>query len=449
MNKLFNAAAHLSCRHCATPIRHVMVDLGMQPLSNAIRRPADVNGPETTYPLRAVVCENCLLVQAPSRDSAQEIFSAAYPYFSSVSQSWLDHARRYAGSMMQRFGIGAASQVVEIACNDGYLLRWFQDAGVPVFGVEPTAGTAKAAQVLGIPVEMRFFGKAYATELRDRGLSADLMPANNVVAHVPDINDFVSGFTTLLKPAGVATFEFHHLLNLLQEGQFDTIYHEHYYYHSLGTFSDILARNGLTVFDVEELPTHGGSLRVYAQRTDSCVHPTTTRVGELLAREAAAGLRDLRTYLAFGERVSQIKRDLLTWLIQTKNEGKTIAGYGAPAKANTLLNYLGARTDFFEYTVDDTAAKQGCFLPGTTIPISAPERLLHERPDVIVILAWNWEDEIRRRPQVMAAAARGARVVTLSPSMSGRTSTKAVREEAAQGEEPGLLPSSARLAMAG
>jgi hypothetical protein len=243
------------------------------------------------------------------------------------------------------------------------------------------------------------------------------MPANNVVAHVPFINDFVAGFTELLKPAGVATFEFHHLLNLVQLGQFDTIYHEHFYYHSLSTFSRILEHNGLSVFDVEELPTHGGSLRVFAQRTDTLAHPLSPRVAELLAREHAAGLTSLDTYLEFGKRVKQVKRDVLQWLIQAKNNGKKLVGYGAPAKGNTLLNYLGARTDFIEYTVDDTPAKQGRYLPGTTIPIVHASRIAEDRPDYIIILAWNWVDEIIKKPEVAAAAFWGGQVVTLMPQI--------------------------------
>jgi hypothetical protein len=389
----------------------------MQPLSNAIRELAQVDGVERFYPLRAVVCEKCLLVQAPNYEAANEIFSDHYPYFSSVSAAWLDHARRYAGAMTQRFALGPQSRVVEIASNDGYLLRWFKDAGIPVLGIEPTASTAHAAEKLGITVEQRFFGRDYAIELRERGLAADLMPANNVVAHVPFINDFVAGFTELLKPAGVATFEFHHLLNLVQLGQFDTIYHEHFYYHSLSTFSRILAHNGLSVFDVEELPTHGGSLRVFAQRSDTLAHPLSPRVAELLAREHSAGLTSLETYIAFGERVKQIKRDVLKWLIEAKNNGKKLVGYGAPAKGNTLLNYLGARTDFIEYTVDDTPQKQGRFLPGTTIPIVPASCLAEDMPDVIVILAWNWAHEIKLKPEVISAVARGAQVVTLMPNI--------------------------------
>jgi hypothetical protein len=407
-----------TCRHCGTLIRHVMADLGMQPLSNAIRESSKADGVERFYPLRAMVCDSCLLVQAPNYESAEEIFSANYPYFSSVSVEWLEHARHYADAMRERFSLGPSSRVVEVASNDGYLLRWFKDAGIPVLGIEPTASTALDAEKLGIPVEQRFFGKDYAIELRNRGYAADLMPANNVAAHVPFINDFIAGFAELLTPTGVATFEFHHLLNLIQLGQFDTIYHEHFYYHSLSTYSRILERNGLSVFDVEELPTHGGSLRVYAQRSDTRAHGLSPCVGDVLKRERAAGLMDLATYLAYNERVKKMKRDMLTWLVQAKNEGKRIVGYGAPAKGNTLLNYLGVRTDFIDYTVDDTPQKQGHYLPGTAIPIESPARIAHDKPDVILILAWNWAAEIMKKPWVAAAPSWGGRVVTLMPQIT-------------------------------
>jgi hypothetical protein len=389
----------------------------MQPLSNAIRDLAVVDSVEPFYPLRAVVCEKCLLVQAPNGGTADEIFSCDYPYFSSVSAGWLDHAKRYADAMIQRFGLGEDDRVVEIASNDGYLLRWFRDAGIPVLGIEPTVSTAQAAEQLGIPVQRRFFGRDVAIELREQGFAADLMPVNNVVAHVPFINDVVSGFTELLKPAGVATFEFHHLLNLIAHGQFDTISHEHSCYHSLSTFRQILEHNGLSVFDVEEIPTHGGSLRVLAQRSDTRAHEVSPRVADLLAREKAAGLSELPTFLAFNERIKAMKRDILRWLIQAKDDGKKIIGYGAPAKGNTLLNYIGARTDFFDYTVDDTPRKQGRFLPGTTIPICSVDQVAKDKPDYVVILAWNWADEISRKKEVVAISGWGGKVVTLMPSI--------------------------------
>lgn len=409
------AALRHKCKFCGTGLRTVVADLGMQPLSNAILPADEPAGMEPFFPLMAMVCESCFLVQAPDFETADHIFSAQYPYFSSVSQGWLEHARRFAIATRERFGLGADSRVVEIASNDGYLLRWYREMGVPVLGIEPTDSTARAAEAIGIPVERRFFGREYAIELRERGLAADLMPANNVVAHVPDIVDFVSGFRELLKPGGVATFEFHHLLNLIEKNQFDTIYHEHYYYHSLSTFRRILAHCGLTVFDVEELPTHGGSLRVYAQRADTGVHPIASAVPALLEREMHAGLNNLEVYRAFGERVKKTKRDVLRFLIDAKDQGKRICAVGAPAKGNTLLNYLGVRTDFVDFTVEHTPHKQNHLLPGSHIPIKAPEALAAARPHYVLILPWNWAEEI----MVRLAEVRdwGGQFVTLIPEV--------------------------------
>jgi SAM-dependent methyltransferase len=405
-----------ACRFCGAAAHIVMADLGMQPLSNALRGPQEIYSMERFYPLQAVVCESCLLVQAPNYESAEEIFSAKYPYFSSYSDTWLAHAKAYAEAMMARFDLGRSSRVVEIACNDGYLLRWFLACGVPVLGIEPTAGTAEVAAALGIPVQQKFFGRQLGIELREQGFSADLMPANNVVAHVPDINDFVAGFTELLKPSGVATFEFHHLLNLIQLRQFDTIYHEHFYYHSLSTFKKILEHNGLSVFDVEELPTHGGSLRVYAQRSDQGLHAVSKRVHSLLDREREAGLTDISTYLAFNDQIKTMKRRMLSFLIAAKDEGKTICGVGAPAKGNTLLNYLGVRNDFLEYTVDHNPHKQGLYLPGTTIPVKSPDQIFQDKPDYVLILPWNWADELRGK--LAGIGAWGGKFVVLNPDIT-------------------------------
>lgn len=388
---------HTNCRFCGHSAHHVLADLGMQPLSNALRKEEQANDMERYYPLGALVCENCLLIQAPGSEEASEIFSEHYPYFSSCSDTWLAHAKAYSTVMTERFGLNKDSLVVEIACNDGYLLRWFQEAGIPVFGVEPTADTANVARALGIPVETEFFGRDYAASLVARGLSADLMPANNVVAHVPDINDFVGGFAVLLKPAGVATFEFHHAQHLLDNLQFDTIYHEHFYYHSLTTFKKILEHNGLALFDVEELPTHGGSLRVFAQRTDTCVHPVSERVQRLLDVEHAAGLDQLSTYMGFNSRVVARKQEILQFLIDAKRAGKVMCAVGAPAKGNTLLNYLGVRSDFIRYTVDHTPAKQGMYLPGSHLPVKAPEQIFIDKPDYLVILPWNWTEELMQK----------------------------------------------------
>lgn len=406
-----------TCRFCGSPVRVVVADLGMQPMSNALREPQEVNCMERFYPLQAVVCESCLLVQTPNFETPAEIFSPKYPYFSSYSDTWLAHSKAYADAMIARFGLSRTeSLVVEIASNDGYLLRWFMARDIPVLGVEPTAGTAAAAVALGIPVQEKFFGKQVAIELREQGFSADLMPANNVVAHVPDINDFVSGFTELLKPSGVATFEFHHLLNLVQLRQFDTIYQEHCFYHSLSTFKKILEHNGLSVFDVEELSTHGGSLRVYAQRTDRGPHAVSERVAALLSRERDAGLTEVSTYLAFNEQIKTMKRRMLTFLIAAKDEGKRICGVGAAAKGNTLLNYLGVGTDFMEYTTDNNPHKQGLYLPGTMIPVKPPEYIFEDKPDYVLILPWNWADEVRSK--LAGIKAWGGKFVVLIPTVT-------------------------------
>jgi len=403
------------CKFCHAPLSHRLVDLGMQPLSNALRRPDQADAMEPFYPLRALVCARCLLVQAPDFEAAEDIFSAEYPYFSSVTAAWVEHARRFADASIARFGLGSDSRVVEVASNDGYLLRWYRDRGIPVLGIEPTASTAAAAEAIGIPVERRFFGRDTAIALRERGFMADLMPANNVVAHVPDIVDFVSGFRELLKPGGVASFEFHHLLELLELNQFDTIYHEHYYYHSLGTFRRILERCGLGVFDVEELPTHGGSLRVYAQHTDTGLQPISASVERVMAAEQAAGLDRIETYAEFGQRVAGCKRRILRFLCQAKDEGRKICAIGAPAKGNTLLNYLGVGTDFIDFTIEHNPHKQGLLLPGTGIPVRPPDELVAARPDYVIVLPWNWIDEAMDRMSVVREW--GGRFVILIPEV--------------------------------
>ena len=387
------AATRATCRFCGNGLRHTVADLGMSPMANSYRKPEELNRMEPFYPLHAYVCDQCFLVQLEAFQSGEDIFSE-YAYFSSYAQALLDHGKAYADAMTDRFGLGAQSKVVEVAANDGYLLRWFLPRGVPVLGIEPAGNVAEAARQLGIPMEVLFFGRETATQLKAAGHAADLMAANNVVAHVPDINDFVAGFKILLKPEGVATFEFHHVLNLLNLNQFDTIYHEHFCYHSLTTFSKILAHHGLKVFDVEEITTHGGSLRVFCQHDDSGVQAVSARVGEMLAREKAAGLDTLAPYLAFNERVKAMKRRLLAFLVKAKDEGKTIAAYGAPAKGNTLLNYAGVRSDFIDYTIDRNPHKQNHFLPGTQIPILGPEQLAVTKPDYLLILVWNLKNEV-------------------------------------------------------
>jgi hypothetical protein len=381
------------CRFCATPLRRTFVDLGMSPPCQTHIEPCQLNQMERFYPLHVWVCENCFLVQLEEYVSPEDIFTE-YAYFSSYSDSWLAHAKTYADSMAERFSIGARSQVVELASNDGYLLQYFVAKGIPVLGVEPAANVASAAIKKGIPTAVKFFGQRTARELVAEGKSADLLLGNNVLAQVPDLNDFVTGMKILLKPTGVITMEFPHLMRLIEENQFDTIYHEHFSYFSFFTVEKVFAEHGLTLFDVEELPTHGGSLRIYGRHAENGSLPVRARVAELKAREEAAGCMRLEHYVSFGERVERTKRGLLQFLIQTREAGKSIAGYGAPGKGNTLLNYCGIRTDFLEYTVDRSPYKQGKFTPGTHIPICAPEKIDQTKPDFLLILPWNLKDEI-------------------------------------------------------
>lgn len=381
-----------SCRFCGEPLVQSLADLGATPLSNSYLREDDLERMEPHYPLHARVCGKCFLVQLESFESPQNIFSD-YAYFSSYSDSWLRHAKHYADTMASRFGLDASSRVVEVASNDGYLLRWFRDMGVPVLGVEPAANVAKVAEQNGIPSRVAFFGRDTAKVMVSAGETADLTAANNVLAHVPDINDFVAGFAIVLKPEGVSTFEFPHLLRLMEQRQFDTIYHEHFSYLSLTTVREIFAAHGLRVFDVEELPTHGGSLRVFACHKGASFAEAPA-VGQLLARERGFGLTDLSRYAGFQEEVKAVKRDLLSFLIEARRSGKRIAGYGAPAKGNTLLNYCGVGTDLLDFTVDRSPHKQKTWLPGTRIPVYAPERIAEEKPDYLLILPWNLKDEV-------------------------------------------------------
>ena len=382
-----------SCAFCGAPLQHTFADLGMSPLSNAYLEPKQLNSVEQFYPLHAYVCATCLLVQVEAFESADRIFSD-YAYFSSYSDTWLAHARRFVDMAVGRFDLTANSFVVEVACNDGYLLQYFVAKRIPVLGIEPAASIAATTSAKNIPTLVKFFGRDTAQALAAEGTQADLIVANNVAAHVPDINDFIAGFKILLKPTGVVTFEFHHVLQLIEQNQFDTIYHEHFYYHSFTTFRRILERHGLMAFDVDELPTHGGSLRVYAQHAGHAPHPTTARVEDLLAKEIAHGLTRLETYLSFGERVKNAKYKLLSFLLQAKADGKMIVGYGAPAKGNTLLNYAGVRSDLVNYTVDRSPHKQGHYLPGTHIPILSPDMIRETKPDYVLILPWNLKDEI-------------------------------------------------------
>jgi SAM-dependent methyltransferase len=396
----------LQCRFCSNPLTHTFCDLGMSPLSNSYVPLDRARQMEPFYPLHAWVCEQCWLVQLESFESPQHIFGD-YAYFSSFSDSWLAHARQYASRMRDRLELNAGSQVTEIASNDGYLLQYFVEAGIPVLGIEPAANVAKAAEARGVRSRVEFFGAALGSTLQAEGLAADLLIGNNVFAHVPDINDFAAGFAPALKPEGVLTLEFPHLLNLVKQHQFDTIYHEHFSYLSLVTAQRILERHGLRVFDVEELPTHGGSLRVLACRHDARRWTLQPSVEALAAREHEAGLESLPTYLAFAESVKETKRGILSFLIEARRAGKRICGYGAPAKGNTLLNYCGVGTDFIEFTVDRNPMKQGTLLPGSRIPVLAPDALLESKPDLVLILPWNLRDEvIAQLPQVHAWGGR-------------------------------------------
>jgi len=384
----------MKCRHCAAPLGLTLVDLGSAPPSNAYLTEQSLRAPEKWFPLRVLVCEQCWLVQTEDCAQAHELFDADYAYFSGYSSSWLAHAKRYVADMVWRFGLNTHSHVMEIAANDGYLLQYVKARNIPCAGVEPTAGTAAAARAKGIPIVEDFFGVRLARDLVAQGKQADLMVANNVLAHVPDINDFVAGFTLLLKPQGVATFEFPHLLTLIAENQFDTIYHEHFSYLSLSAVNRIFAANGLTVFDVEEHPTHGGSLRVFAQCTETGWQPVTRHISDLLAREAALGVRTASFYEGFQQRVDQIKLDFLAFLVEARRSGTKVAAYGAAAKGNTLLNYTGVRPDLLPYVVDRNPAKQGKYLPGSRIPIVDEEYLRRDRPHRVVILPWNLREEV-------------------------------------------------------
>jgi len=382
-----------ACRFCGAPLEHRFVDLGMSPLCESYLEPRQLDAMEPFYPLQAYVCGGCLLVQLPEYVGAAQIFSE-YAYFSSYADSWLLHARDYVEAMIDRFGLGPQSLVVEVASNDGYLLQNFVALGVPCLGVEPAANVARAAVAKAVPTVVKFFGRQTAEELAAEGVCPDLMTANNVLAHVPDLNDFVAGFRRLLAPKGVVTFEFPQLARLIADNEFDTLYHEHFCYFSLHTARAVLAAHGLTVFDVEELSTHGGSLRVFARHVENEDLPAGPRVAEQLGREEVAGLNRLEGHRGFEERVRETKRRLLEFLINARRAGRTVAGYGAPGKGNTLLNYCGIRADLLDYTVDRNPYKQGKFLPGTHIEIFAPEKIAETRPDYVLILPWNLKHEV-------------------------------------------------------
>jgi SAM-dependent methyltransferase len=382
----------MHCRFCRNSLKHQFVSLGHSPLANSYLDKQQTQKMEPFYPLEAYVCDNCFLVQVAEFESPQSIFGD-YAYFSSYSQTWLDHAKKYAEFMKKNFSLGPSHRVVEIASNDGYLLQYFQALGVPVLGIEPAANVAKVANDRGIPTQVEFFGRSAAKKLVAENKGADLLVANNVFAHVPNLDDFVGGFKTALKPKGIITVEFPHLLNLMRETQFDTIYHEHFSYFSFFTTEKVFAAHGLKVFDVEEMSTHGGSLRVFGCHGEDD-RAVSDRVLSMRKKEKDAGIERLDTYLKFAEDVVELKRNLLSLLIDLKNKGKTIVGYGAPAKGNTLLNYCGIRSDFLDYTVDKNLAKQGKYLPGSHIPIFAPEKIQETKPDYIFILPWNIKEEV-------------------------------------------------------
>lgn len=384
------------CRFCERTLRHSFCDLGMSPLSNAFIRPEQLYQAETTYPLHAFVCESCYLVQLQTFKNPDEIFKD-YIYFSSTSESWLEHAKKYTDEMVSRFGLGQSSKIVEVASNDGYLLRNFKERGIPVLGVEPAENVAKIARDKGIPTLSKFFGSATAGEMIQEGMEADLLLGNNVLAHVPDLNDFVMGLKILLKTSGVITMEFPHLLRLMEGNEFDTIYHEHFSYFSFITAEKIFARYQLKIFDVQELRTHGGSLRIYAAHSNDKSRTLSQNVNLLKSKEIKAGLDQLKTYSSFAKNIQETKQKLLTFLMRAKRKGKTIVGYGAPAKGNTLLNHCGIGKDLLDYTVDRSPYKQGLYLPGSHLPVFHPDKIRETQPDYVLVLPWNIKDEIMQQ----------------------------------------------------
>jgi predicted TPR repeat methyltransferase len=406
----------MKCRHCQTELTLSFIDLGSAPPSNAYLTLSSLSTPEKHYPLRVLVCNQCWLVQTEDYANANELFAADYAYFSSFSSSWLSHAEHYVTRMVERFALTEQAYIIEVAANDGYLLQYVKARGIPCLGIEPTTSTANAARAKGIAIVEDFFGVTLAKSLVEQGKAADLTAANNVLAHVPDINDFVAGFAVLLKPTGVATFEFPHLLRLVSDNQFDTIYHEHYSYLSLTAVQSIFADNGLIVFDVEELSSHGGSLRVYAQRRDVGERMITANVEQLLTVERDAGMTSTDFYRGFQAKADRVKNDFLQFLINAKQTGKSVAAYGAAAKGNTLLNYAGVRPDLLPYVVDRNPAKQHKFLPASRIPIVDEIQLQHDKPDYVVILPWNLRTEITT--QLAYIRDWGGQFVTAVPSLT-------------------------------
>ena len=405
----------MKCRHCNTELNLPLIDLGSAPPSNAYLTERALHTPEKWFPLRVLVCESCWLVQTEDFAQAEELFDEDYAYFSSFSISWLEHAEQYVKDMIKRFYLDKNSHVVEVAANDGYLLQYVNEHNIPCTGIEPTASTANAAREKGINILEEFFGMKLAKQLAEQGKQADLTVANNVLAHVPDINDFVAGFSILLKPNGVATFEFPHLLKLINENQFDTIYHEHFSYLSLTALEAIFKKNGLQIFDVEEYSTHGGSLRLFAQRSDTRVQIVSEQVIELRKREMNAGMDSNNFYKNFQERANIVKNNLLGFLIKAKQDGKKVVAYGAAAKGNTLLNYAGIRLDLLSYVVDRSPSKQGKYMPGSRIPIHTEQFLKDDKPDYVLILPWNLKNEVIK--QLSYIKQNGGKFVVAVPKL--------------------------------
>lgn len=405
----------MKCRHCQCQATLPLIDLGCAPPSNAYLTQISLRRPEKWFPLKVVICKSCWLVQAEAYSRAAELFNDEYAYFSSFSTQWLKHAKDYVQTMVERFALTAQSRVIEVASNDGYLLQYVKQRGMPCLGIEPTASTAAASRQKGIETIEEFFGVGLATDLAAKGWQADLMTANNVLAHVPDINDFAAGFAILLKPGGVATFEFPHLMNLIEGNQFDTIYHEHFSYLSLTAVQRIFAANGLRVFDVEEHPTHGGSLRVFAQRADTGIQQRTRGLTELLNREESSGMHTAAYYAGFQAQAEKVKDDFLAFLIEAKRHAKAVVAYGAAAKGNTLMNFAGIRPDLISCVVDRNPAKQGKFMPGSRIPIVDEQRLRTDKPHYIAILPWNLRDEVMA--QLAYVREWGGEFVTAVPAL--------------------------------
>ena len=404
----------MNCRHCGTPLQHTFLDLGFAPPSNAYLSKAALTRPELYFPLKIKVCDHCWLVQTEDYAQADALFTAEYAYFSSTSIGWLVHVKRYTEKMIAELGLSSESHVMEVASNDGYLLKNFVAAGIPCLGIEPTDSTADAAEKLGIPVLREFFGEALGKQLADEGKQADLIAGNNVYAHVPDINDFTKGLKAALKLGGTITLEFPHLMRLIEQAQFDTVYHEHFSYLSLYTVNQIFAAAGLRIWNMEELPTHGGSLRVYGCHQDDA-RETQQSVDALLQEEAIRGLQQLQTYLKFQPRADKIKNDLLAFLLEQKRSGKTVAAYGAAAKGNTLLNYAGVKPDLLPFVCDAATAKQGKFMPGSDIPILSPELLAEVKSDFVLILPWNIAEEVKEQNAELEKS--GTKFVTAVPEL--------------------------------